>query len=171
QVLMGEVIPLMARADSSTALLVKILEAHALPPLSSYVVTQLYQHIDPISAVINQLTTLQLQIADQQHQASRARYVFLLKIVIVAMILLLIGAVIVSSLTVRHITASLKQAVGAADRLAAGDINAEIAARAQDEVGELCDAMRSVVYSERNMTVAAEMIAAGDLTVDVQPRS
>jgi methyl-accepting chemotaxis protein len=171
QVLMGEVIPLMARADSSTALLVKILEAHDAPALKSYVVTQLYQHIDPISAVINQLTTLQLQIADQQHQASRARYVVLLRIVIVTMILLLIGAATLSILTVRHITTSLKQAVSAADKLAAGDINAEIEARAPDEVGELCDAMRSVVYSERNMTVAAEMIAAGDLTVDVQPRS
>ncbi|HEY4219399.1 MAG TPA: methyl-accepting chemotaxis protein [Gemmatimonadaceae bacterium] len=171
QVLMGEVVPLMARADSSTALLAQLLQAHDVPGLKNYVVTQLYQHVDPISAVINQLSNLQLQIADQQHQTSRARYVVLLRIVIIAMVLLLIGAATLSVLTVRHITASLKQAVGAADRLASGDINVEIEVRSHDEVGELCEAMRSVVHSERNMTVAAEMIAAGDLTVDVQPRS
>jgi methyl-accepting chemotaxis protein len=171
QVLMGEVIPLMARADSSTAQLTRILQSHDAPALKEYVAKDLYQHIDPISAVINRLSTLQIEIAEQQHIASRARYVLLLRIVIVAMIVLLLGAAIVSTLTVRHITAALRQAVDAADRLASGDIHAEIAVTSKDEVGELCDSMRSVVYSERNMTVAAEMIAAGDLTVDVQPRS
>jgi methyl-accepting chemotaxis protein len=171
QVLMGEVIPLMARADSSTSRLVKILEGHDAPALKAYVVTELYQHIDPISAVINRLATLQLEIAERQHNESRARYVAVLRVVIFSILILLAWAIVLSMLTVRHISGSLKQAVGAAERLASGDIAAEITVKSQDEVGELCEAMRSVVFSERNMTVAAEMIAAGDLTVDVQPRS
>jgi methyl-accepting chemotaxis protein len=171
QTLMAKVIPLMAQADSSTAHLTRILGAHDVPGLKSYVVNELYQHIDPISAVINRLATLQLEIAAQQHAESRARYLTMLRVVIVATVLALIVAVTLSTFTVRHITTALKHAVQAATRIASGDIGAEVTVTSNDEVGELCDAMRSVVYSERNMAAAAEMIATGDLTVDVQPRS
>lgn len=171
QHLMAEVVPLMAQADTSVDHLEKILAAHDVPALQSYVRNELYQRIDPISAVMNKLASLQLDIAQQDHEASDVKISYLLRIVIIATILALVGAIIFSALTVRHIVRALKEAVDAANSLATGDISVEIQARAQDEVGELCDAMRSVVYSERNMSAAAELIAGGDLTTDVQPRS
>ncbi len=171
QQLMAEVVPLMARADSSTARLTQLLAAHDVPGLQTYVRTELYQHIDSVSTVINQLANLQLTIADQDHEVSRARYVAVLKVVIAMIVLALAGAILLGVLVVRHVTRALREAVRAADNLAAGDLDVEIEWRSDDEVGALCDAMRTAVSSERNMTLAAKMIAEGDLTVDVQPRS
>jgi methyl-accepting chemotaxis protein len=171
QSLMTQVIPLMRRADTSTTKLVGILRAHDAAALHTYVVSDLYQHIDPISDVINKLSTLQLEVAEKQHQESRQKYLLMLKIVLAVTFVSLLAAVILSSLTVRRITRSLRHAVNAADRLAAGDIDAEIEVTSKDEVGELLESMQSVVYSERNMSVAADLIARGDLTVEVQPRS
>jgi methyl-accepting chemotaxis protein len=171
QSLMTQVIPLMRRADSSTTKLVGILRAHDAPALRTYVLSDLYQHIDPISAVINKLSTLQIDVAEQQHHESRQKYLLMLEIVLITTFISLLAAVVLSSLTVRRITRSLRQAVNAADRLATGDIDAEIEVTSNDEVGELLESMQSVVYSERNMSAAADLIARGDLTVEVQPRS
>ncbi|HXT17694.1 MAG TPA: methyl-accepting chemotaxis protein [Gemmatimonadaceae bacterium] len=171
QTLMGRVVPLLAQADTSTAQLERILAAHDVPGLKRYVVEDLYQHIDPISAVINRMANLQLEIAEHQHQVAHERYVALLRLVIIIALLAMVVAVGLCAHTVRHITKSLQVAADAADRVAAGDLEQEIEVMTRDEVGHLLESMRSVVYSERNMTAAAELIARGDLTVDVQPRS
>jgi methyl-accepting chemotaxis protein len=174
QNLMAQVIPLMERADTSTSKLVAVLTAHDVPGLKRYVVEDLYQHIDPISAVINRLATLQLEIAAKEFEVAHARYVLLLRVVLLTTLIGLAVGVVLSALTVRHITVSLRQAVDVANRVAAGNIDAEVvdaSPDSRDEIDELLESMRSVVYSERNMAAAADLIARGDLTIDVRPRS
>jgi methyl-accepting chemotaxis protein len=80
-----------------------------------------------------------------------------------------------SSFTARLLTTSLtdplKSAVQAADRLAAGEVGSELAVPVEGEVGQLLRSMERMVEYLKEMAAAAESIAAGDLTVQVRPRS
>jgi methyl-accepting chemotaxis protein len=58
-----------------------------------------------------------------------------------------------------------------ARNLANGDLREELAITSNDEIGGMMAAMQKLVVSQREMTALAESIAAGDLTVRIQPRS
>jgi methyl-accepting chemotaxis protein len=83
----------------------------------------------------------------------------------------LIACALVSVLLIRNITRALRRAVAVAQRLAEGDTSLKVAADSADEVGVLLGSMASVVHSTDAMAGAAARVAAGDLTVAVQPRS
>jgi methyl-accepting chemotaxis protein len=57
-----------------------------------------------------------------------------------------------------------------AQSLAVGDIEAEVPSGGKDEIGRMANAFRSVTSYQREMTGAAEAIAAGDLTRDLTPK-
>jgi len=80
-----------------------------------------------------------------------------------------------SSFTARLLTTSLtdplKSAVQAADHLAAGEVGSELPAAVEGEVGQLLQSMGRMVDYLKEMAAAAESIAAGDLSVQVRPRS
>ncbi|HKX27071.1 MAG TPA: methyl-accepting chemotaxis protein [Blastocatellia bacterium] len=69
--------------------------------------------------------------------------------------------------TVRPLT----RAVGIADRLAQGELAEQIPATSTDESGRLIAAMNAVTDYLRAMADLADRLAAGDLTVEVIPRS
>jgi methyl-accepting chemotaxis protein len=71
----------------------------------------------------------------------------------------------------RIICRPLNQLVEAADKLAVGDVNINVAATARDETGILMQAFAKMIGSIREQAQAAERIAAGDLTVEVKVRS
>jgi len=80
-----------------------------------------------------------------------------------------------SSFTARLLTSSLtdplKSAVEAADHLAAGEVGGELPTAVEGEVGQLLRSMGRMVEYLKEMAAAAESIAAGDLSVQVRPRS
>ncbi len=59
----------------------------------------------------------------------------------------------------------------AAETVATGDLDVDITHRAGDETGTLADALRAVVARQRAVAAAMDSLAAGDLTVDVDPVS
>ncbi|MBF0539797.1 MAG: MCP four helix bundle domain-containing protein, partial [Nitrospirae bacterium] len=65
----------------------------------------------------------------------------------------------------------LKSMVKAAERLALGEVDVDIAENTKDEVGELAQSLRHVIENIRESALAAEKIAAGDLSVEVKARS
>jgi len=71
---------------------------------------------------------------------------------------------------IRSLTRPLAQAVAMADRLARGDMSAQIEAQSNDELGALCRAMKQMVAYLREMSGVADAIASGDLRVEVVPR-
>ncbi|HYD54346.1 MAG TPA: HAMP domain-containing methyl-accepting chemotaxis protein [Gemmatimonadaceae bacterium] len=93
----------------------------------------------------------------------------------VAIIVLAIGAMLllrrISRQILDSLTAPLDDAVRVADRLAVGDMTIEVPRRQQDELGRLLTAMGEMVAYLRAMSDAADRIADGDLSVQVQPRS
>ena len=78
---------------------------------------------------------------------------------------------VLSDRAARSVTEPLAAAVAAAERLAQGDVSAQVTATSDDEVGKLLRAMDGMVIYLREMSAVAESIARGDVSVRVQPRS
>ncbi|MBS1954078.1 MAG: HAMP domain-containing protein [Cyanobacteria bacterium SZAS-4] len=71
-----------------------------------------------------------------------------------------------------EIAAPLQQLTLASERLAAGDLGANLPdSYRSDEVGSVVKAYARMVTSLRNISAAAQRVAQGDLRVEVQPRS
>ncbi|MBM4445229.1 MAG: HAMP domain-containing protein [Chloroflexi bacterium] len=65
----------------------------------------------------------------------------------------------------------LKSLVATSQALAEGDVEQEISIRSRDEVGDLADAYRRVVDYMKEMAGVTKRIAAGDLALEIQPKS
>jgi methyl-accepting chemotaxis protein len=77
---------------------------------------------------------------------------------------------VVSFFLVRTITGPVEGAVVAANRLAEGDVEASIEVTSRDEIGQLLAAMQRMGEYLREMAGVAEVMAGGDLSVEVGPR-
>ncbi len=82
-----------------------------------------------------------------------------------AVVVLLIGGIVYCS--IRLIAKSLTQAVANMRLVAQGDLDVEIVSTSGDEIGQMCEAMRSMVENLRATAAMAEQIALGDLDVHV----
>ena len=71
----------------------------------------------------------------------------------------------------RSITRPLAFAVNVADRIAQGNLDAEIEPRRRDEAGQLLASMRQTIAYLREMADVATAIGEGHLRVEVEPRS
>jgi methyl-accepting chemotaxis protein len=90
------------------------------------------------------------------------------------LVLLLVGiagAAVVATLLVRGISRGMRQLVGAARGIAEGDIEQDLTTASRDEIGDAVHAFGDMVEYLRDSVAAADRIAGGDLTVDVEPRS
>jgi methyl-accepting chemotaxis protein len=74
-------------------------------------------------------------------------------------------------LLTRTLTDPIGEAAHVADRLARGDVTVTIPSSVDGEVGRLLRAMEQMVQYLKEMATAAEAIAAGDVTVHMEPRS
>jgi methyl-accepting chemotaxis protein len=83
---------------------------------------------------------------------------------------LLVALAMVVVLT-RHMSRRLRAVSRAAEALAEGDVDHELAVHGSDEVGRTAQALARLVDHLRTLAGAADRVAAGDLTVEVQPRS
>jgi methyl-accepting chemotaxis protein len=91
---------------------------------------------------------------------------------IIGVILLVFGlSVAIGILLTRRITKPLDMAVGAAGRIAAGDLSDKLEVTSRDETGQMVIAMQQMIDSLRDTATAATRIAAGNLMIDVKPRS
>jgi methyl-accepting chemotaxis protein len=88
---------------------------------------------------------------------------------VTVLVVLALGAL--SYFLIRSITRPLSQAVAVSVRLASGEMSTEIAATSRDELGELQRAMAAMIVYLREMSRAADVIAGGDLRLQVEPRS
>jgi methyl-accepting chemotaxis protein len=79
--------------------------------------------------------------------------------------------VLFAFLITRGITRRLNAAVVIADRLAEGDLDVHVVADSTDETGKLLESMQRMVVALRDMVDTARVIADGDLSVKVTPRS
>jgi methyl-accepting chemotaxis protein len=71
----------------------------------------------------------------------------------------------------RTISNPVKQIAMAADKLALGDINITSSIDRKDEVGSLAKSFERMIETIRNQALAAQKIAEGDLTVEIEVKS
>jgi methyl-accepting chemotaxis protein WspA len=84
-----------------------------------------------------------------------------------AVVLVLVGFVII-----RNISNPLQKITGAAERIAAGDLNVAVSVNGRgDEVGVLAHSFSRMTASLQQMAKGAEEVAAGNLTVVIKPQS
>jgi methyl-accepting chemotaxis protein len=85
--------------------------------------------------------------------------------------LALLAALALAFALARHITRRLRAVSNAAEALAEGDVDHELSVHGRDEVGRAARALAALVDHLRTLARAADAVAAGDLTVEVRPRS
>jgi methyl-accepting chemotaxis protein len=83
----------------------------------------------------------------------------------------LIFAVLITIWLIRSITRPLAGMTEAAERIAEGDVDVEVQATGRDEIGRLGRAFQGSVDYLKHMVDAAGQMAAGNLSVEVEPRS
>ncbi len=90
---------------------------------------------------------------------------------LLAVALVVIFTILLAFFIVRSITRPLGEAVDVANRLAKGDLSAEIVATSTDETGQLLQAMNNMTHYLKEMAEISDQIAAGNLKVEVAPKS
>lgn len=92
-------------------------------------------------------------------------------IMISVMAFSLVFAILLGLYISRLISRPIERIVSSADRLALGDLEIDIGIKTQDEIGKLAKAFENLIESTRKQAFAAEKIASGDMTADVEIRS
>jgi methyl-accepting chemotaxis protein len=83
----------------------------------------------------------------------------------------LVAGVAIAVVLSRQIKAGVSQMLTAAEGIAEGDLDQNVAPRSRDELGDTARAFGRMVEYLRETAQAADAIGAGDLTVDVEPKS
>ena len=109
---------------------------------------------------------------EQAFATARANQSFSLAAIVIVTVLSILTLAALSFFVIRSLTVPLGEAVEVAGRLARGDMSGRIAgALSDDEVGDLGKAMERMVTYLKEMAAVADSIAAGNLQVQVVPRS
>jgi methyl-accepting chemotaxis protein len=104
--------------------------------------------------------------ADAQDAASTTRTT-----TIVLLIVGILVAAVLATLLVRAISRGLRSIVTAARGISEGDVQQNVDLRSNDELGDAGKAFGGLVEYLQESVVVADRIAAGDVSVDHQPRS
>jgi len=92
----------------------------------------------------------------------------------IVVILLIVAAIIAIALSLvlgESIARGLRQLLAAARGIAKGDVKQSVRVRRRDEIGQTADAFREMISYLDETADAARRIAAGDLAVEVTPKS
>lgn len=120
---------------------------------------------------IDRLTTLKLEAAQQAAEKNGETAALAMKIMLgtiaAALLLALFHGIFVS----RQITRPIKQVLKAAEQLAVGDAAISIDYRSNDEIGEMVHVFKKMVENIKGQANITQHIAAGDLAIEVKPRS
>ncbi|WHH61092.1 methyl-accepting chemotaxis protein [Petroclostridium sp. X23] len=91
----------------------------------------------------------------------------LIVIIAIAIIICIGASLIITGSIVRPVN----KLIDVADKLALGDVTVKVEATTKDEIGNLMQAFGRMIENIRGQAMAAERIAAGDLTVEVAVKS
>ena len=155
--LVAAVKPVMASADASVAKLQRLMTSKDQAGLEAYITKELYPAIDPVTALISDLTDLQLREASREFDT--ATQVFEISTWVQAVLILLgMCAVVLGALTtLRGVCRPLLAMTTAMTRLAGGDKDTTIPAlERQDEIG----AMAAAVQIFKDNMIRADRLAA-----------
>ncbi|WP_218571256.1 methyl-accepting chemotaxis protein [Paenibacillus oralis] len=108
------------------------------------------------------------QLASDAGDKTYASTITILTTLIIVITLIAIG---LAFLIVLGITKPIRKLSEAADELALGNVNINVETKSKDEIGQLMLSFARMIASIREQAQAVEMVASGDLTVQVKVRS
>ena len=126
--------------------------------------TKLQNEIDKWAAVNQKVADGEVASAHSTQSSATTLIIALLAVAV------LLGAA-VAFMIARGITAGVGQMLRAALGIAEGDVEQSIQVTSKDELGETARAFETMIGYLKGMAAAAEQIADGDLTVEVEPKS
>ncbi|WP_224241780.1 methyl-accepting chemotaxis protein [Hyalangium gracile] len=148
--------PMMRAADTAVGRLLDILAREDATQLTSFIHQELYPAIDPVTSLLSELEELQLRVTGQEYAEAVVRYE---RTGAEAILLIAAGALLGAALSFfigRSITRPLDDAVGLAERIAAGDLTGRLPSTSPDETGRLLRAMNEM--SARLSTMIGEVL-------------
>ncbi len=151
---------MMAAADSATMELREIFRTQNQERLADFARNDLYAGIDPVSEVFNELSELQLAVAQQEFSSSQDRYENIRTMTITSIFVGILLAIGFGIVTVRSITVPLSEAVTVANAVSEGNLTHRIGQTTRDEAGQLLEAMRTM--SERLTQIIGEVREGAD---------
>jgi methyl-accepting chemotaxis protein len=160
-----------ARADAIDDRIRALMLAGAADQAQKLSVTEARQVTNELDSVIGELIGLQKKFVQEANVEASASYASTSMIMIgVAGGAVLIGllAALWISLTVSRGLSKIKVAVEA---VAIGDLEQEISIKTNDEIKDLVDKVNIMTENLRGVAGTADLIAAGDLSVDPKPLS
>jgi methyl-accepting chemotaxis protein len=116
-----------------------------------FMLQEIFPSLNPLIAQVAQVIESHANSTLQDYQAAVAKVTMNYELTIIATILGILVSSLVAYLIVKSITKPLGIAVSAANRLALGDASVEISVTSQDEVGQLLQAMQSMVNKLRHV--------------------
>ena len=129
---------------------------------------------DASDNLVAALTGYQKAVATESKQATanfdstKSSSTLIMLVLGVAAVLL---AALLAFLLTRAIVPGVRQMLVAARGIAQGDVAQKIDLRSKDELGQTAHEFREMIAYLEQTAAAAEQIAAGDLTVEVEPKS
>lgn len=129
------------------------------------------QITDEVQKRTDDLMKLKEDLAKQSSEADTAAAntatIIMIIVLAIGVIIALLLGVFISGI----ISKPINVMVEAADKLAVGDINVNVKSDTKDEIGKLAESFGKMIANIRGHAMAAERIASGDLTVEVDVRS
>lgn len=149
--LLTEATRLLNAADVSIEKLAEIMSREDEDGLREYIINELYQQVDPITAKVSQLIDLQVRIAHQEYEKSHNLYLTIRNIAVASILAGVLLAFMVSFLIVRSIIQPVQTLQRELDTLAerGGDLTQEIKIKSKDEIGLLADAVNKFISNLR----------------------
>jgi len=150
---------------------VALIRQNKLPEAIANHKTFARQQVAKIDNTVDEMIKFSMGKADsfvkEAQQSQRQTYIFTMVLSIAAILMAIVTALLITA----SIVNPLKSAVDAAERLATGDVSAEISSDSKDETGQLQRSMGQMIQSLRAMGETANRIARGDLDLEVVPNS
>lgn len=143
--------PVMAVADRTLDTLQAIIQRQDAAALHDFVLNQLYQSIEPMSAALHRLVEIQLDVAQHEYEQGERRYNQLHTLFVTVLLLAIVITIGFGWWIARSVTHPLSTAVVFLNQLAKGDLTMEIEVRGRDEIADLFAAMRSMSHQLRHM--------------------
>ena len=121
--------------------------------------------------LLNQITDINVANSAKADKASDAASKTATTLLLGMILLAFIISVILGTIISRIISKPLKYLALTADKLAVGEADVEVRAKSKDEIGQLMGSFGKMVDNIKNQAAAGSLIASGDLSVEIVPRS
>jgi methyl-accepting chemotaxis protein len=133
--------------------------------------TELHDASQEVRNSLRALIDLDTRLAEQDEKANEVAASSARTEIVIFLVVGVALATALGLLLRRVIGQPLRSMQTAAEKLAVGDVNVDLALDTKDELGELARSFRVMTEVIQERASLAQKIAAGDVTVEVQPKS